>query len=66
MASKKHDAAGHDGPHDPAANDDTHDDAGAAPATTADDAPAHSPHDAPAATAAMGNERQRQPGAISE
>ena len=66
MASKCHDVAGHDGPHDPAANDGTHDDAGASPATTADATPDHSPHDATAATAAMGDERQQQHGAISE
>ena len=59
MASEWHASAGHGGPHDPAANDGTHDDAGTAPATTADDAPAHSPQDATSATAAMGDERQR-------
>ena len=66
MSGKWCDAAGHAGPHDPATNDGTHDDAGAAPATTVDDVPAHSPHDATAATVGMGDERQRQHGAISE
>ena len=66
MASEWHDAAGYDGPHDLAANDGTYDDAGAATATIADDAPAHSPHDATSATTAMGDERQRPYRAISE
>ena len=66
MAGKCHDAAGHGGPHDPAVNDGTHVDAGAAPAAADDDVPAHSAHDAAAATTSMGDECQRQHGAISK